>query len=164
MPSLCIRIESATRTTSTISRTPCTRTTWAPNNTLAATAPAVPHSLSSGGTSPSTAVKKDFLEGPTRIGRPSKRNRSSWPSQQAVSRGVGSRRGQQSPRAQGEGGEQQVVELHAVLPGTWQAIGLAGTRAATILRTRITFWGTNPASAGDQGAAKTERSKWLRIS
>src|SRR5204863_4592540 len=46
------RIRSATRTTSAIAATPCTRTIWAPCSTLAVTAAAVPHSRADGSRSP----------------------------------------------------------------------------------------------------------------
>ena len=52
------RMRSATRTTSTISRTPCTRTMCAPRSTRAATAAAVPHSRSDGSAAPPSAASE----------------------------------------------------------------------------------------------------------
>jgi hypothetical protein len=57
-------IRSATRTTSIISLTACTRTMCAPSSTLAVTAAAVPQSRSAGLRAPVARVMKDFREGP----------------------------------------------------------------------------------------------------
>ena len=68
-------MRSATRTTSTMARTSCTRTMCAPSRTLAVTAAAVPQSRSSGGRSPSAALQERLARGagenrPTQRGDP----------------------------------------------------------------------------------------------
>src|SRR5688572_8158035 len=67
-------IASATRTTSTMSGTLCTRTMCAPNSAAAATDAAVAISRSLGVRSPIAALRNDFRDGPTSNGHPSAAN------------------------------------------------------------------------------------------
>src|SRR5690606_36399511 len=66
-------IASATRTTSRIDRTSCTRTHSMPASASAATAAAVANSRSSTGR-PVSAPRNDLRDGPTTSGRPSRRS------------------------------------------------------------------------------------------
>ena len=62
-------VSAITRTTRTITRTSCTRTTCAPRDAMYATAAAVP-STRSVTSPPSTVPMNDFRDGPTSTGRP----------------------------------------------------------------------------------------------